>query len=353
LKYISPADLKSFGLIPELIGRLPVLTYLKPLDAESLRRILTEPKNALIKQYEKLFEIDGVKLSFEKNLNRADTFRRIVNAKVLSGIIPGVDSSQANAEYSSAKIVLTKSIDQEAVLSNQLFQLIGIDPQAYILDSFFINRIPKLSEDSVVFEKHPLLQFYRSRINVSDVQSKFIRKSAYPVFAMVGVFQGRGSGFNSAYLFDPLDFTKNYWSGTTPTRVNYLLGVGLTWNIIQPFRISQQVKSQNLISKGLQEEYVLANQQIAAQLKLADIKLKNALLIYNEVPIQIKAATDAYVQKSVLYKNGLTNLVDLTQILYVLIRAETDRDIAYNNVWQALLSKAASAGDFSIFENQF
>jgi hypothetical protein len=55
----------------------------------------------------------------------------------------------------------------------------------------------------------------------------------------------------------------------------------------------------------------------------------------------------------VLYKNGLTNLVDLTQTLYVLVRAETDRDIANNNVWQALLLKAASSGDFSIFENQF
>jgi ATP-dependent Clp protease ATP-binding subunit ClpX len=68
LQYISPADLKAFGLIPELIGRLPVLTYLRPLDAESLRRILTEPKNALIKQYEKLFEIDGVKLTFDKKV---------------------------------------------------------------------------------------------------------------------------------------------------------------------------------------------------------------------------------------------------------------------------------------------
>jgi ATP-dependent Clp protease ATP-binding subunit ClpX len=68
LKYITPADLKSFGLIPELIGRLPVLTYLKPLDAEALRRILTEPKNALMKQYEKLFELDGVKLSIDKSV---------------------------------------------------------------------------------------------------------------------------------------------------------------------------------------------------------------------------------------------------------------------------------------------
>jgi ATP-dependent Clp protease ATP-binding subunit ClpX len=68
LQYISPADLKAFGLIPELIGRLPVLTYLRPLDADSLRRILTEPKNALIKQYEKLFDIDGIKLSFDKQV---------------------------------------------------------------------------------------------------------------------------------------------------------------------------------------------------------------------------------------------------------------------------------------------
>lgn len=66
LKYISPQDVKSFGLIPELIGRLPVLSFLLPLDAKTLRRILTEPKNALIKQYTRLFEIDGVALSFEK-----------------------------------------------------------------------------------------------------------------------------------------------------------------------------------------------------------------------------------------------------------------------------------------------
>ena len=66
MKYILPQDLKSFGLIPELIGRLPVLTYLNPLDREALARILVEPKNSIIKQYEKLFEIDKVKLTFDQ-----------------------------------------------------------------------------------------------------------------------------------------------------------------------------------------------------------------------------------------------------------------------------------------------
>ena len=64
MKYILPQDLKSFGLIPEIIGRLPVLTYLNPLDREALRKILVEPKNSIVKQYVKLFEMDGIKLTF-------------------------------------------------------------------------------------------------------------------------------------------------------------------------------------------------------------------------------------------------------------------------------------------------
>ena len=64
LKYIAPQDLKAFGLIPEIVGRLPILTYLNPLDKTALRNILTEPKNALVKQYTKLLAMDGVKLTF-------------------------------------------------------------------------------------------------------------------------------------------------------------------------------------------------------------------------------------------------------------------------------------------------
>ena len=67
MKYVQPQDLKSFGLIPEIIGRLPVLTYLNPLDREALEKILTEPKNSIIRQYQKLYEMDGVELTFDKD----------------------------------------------------------------------------------------------------------------------------------------------------------------------------------------------------------------------------------------------------------------------------------------------
>lgn len=68
MQYIAPMDLKSFGLIPEIIGRLPILTYLQPLDRDALKNILTEPKNSIIKQYVKLFELDGVKLTFDEDV---------------------------------------------------------------------------------------------------------------------------------------------------------------------------------------------------------------------------------------------------------------------------------------------
>lgn len=65
MRYVAPQDLKSFGLIPEIIGRLPILTHLEPLDRAALRRVLTEPKNAITRQYKKLFEMDGIELGFD------------------------------------------------------------------------------------------------------------------------------------------------------------------------------------------------------------------------------------------------------------------------------------------------
>jgi ATP-dependent Clp protease ATP-binding subunit ClpX len=93
LKFVSSQDLRNFGLIPELIGRLPVVTYLEPLTKDTLRMILTEPKNALIKQYERLFEMEGVKLSFDHDaieyiVDKADSYG--LGARGLRGICEAI-----------------------------------------------------------------------------------------------------------------------------------------------------------------------------------------------------------------------------------------------------------------------
>ncbi|MDR2037917.1 MAG: ATP-dependent Clp protease ATP-binding subunit ClpX [Bacteroidales bacterium] len=122
LQYIAPQDLKSFGLIPEIIGRLPVLTYLNPLDRTALRNILTEPKNALIKQYKKLFQIDGIELNFDDDVldlivDKAIEFKlgarglRSISEAIMTDVMYEVPSSgekEITITYSYAKDKLEK-----------------------------------------------------------------------------------------------------------------------------------------------------------------------------------------------------------------------------------------------------
>ncbi len=113
MKYIEPQDLKSFGLIPELIGRLPVLTYLNPLDREALARILVEPKNSIVKQYMKLFKMDGVELVFEQDtldyiVDKAVEFK--LGARGLRSIVETImmDAMFEVPSTSKRKFVVTK-----------------------------------------------------------------------------------------------------------------------------------------------------------------------------------------------------------------------------------------------------
>lgn len=99
MQYVLPQDLKSFGLIPEIIGRLPVLTYLNPLDKEALRKILVEPKNSIIKQYEKLFDMDGIKLEFDKEALEYVVDKAVEYKLGARGLRSIVESMMMNAMY--------------------------------------------------------------------------------------------------------------------------------------------------------------------------------------------------------------------------------------------------------------
>ena len=129
MKYILPQDLKSFGLIPEIIGRLPVLTYLNPLDREALRRILVEPKNSIIKQYEKLFKMDGIKLSFATEtldyiVDKAVEYK--LGARGLRSIVEAV-LMDAMFEVPSKKV---KSFDVTLQYAKEQLDKSGLQEQA-------------------------------------------------------------------------------------------------------------------------------------------------------------------------------------------------------------------------------
>ena len=178
-------------------------------------------------------------------------------------------------------------------------------------------------------------------------------KPARISFNFFSVLQTRASGFANNYTPDyPDRYSKSYLDGINPTRSNYLLGVSLSWNFMSIPKIRQQVNAQRFVSAAYQNEYDLIETQLKDQLILADQRIENSLLSVREVPLQLKAASDAYIQKSTLYKNGLTTLVDLQQALYTLNRAEADMGVAYINLWLALLQKSAASGDFDLFIKQ-
>lgn len=121
LQYITPADIKKFGLIPEIVGRFPILTYLNPLDRGTLRRILTEPKNSLVKQFVKLFDMDGIKLSFEEEVldfivDKSIEFR--LGARGLRSIVEAVLNDamfDMPSEEDKKELVITKAYAEEKI----------------------------------------------------------------------------------------------------------------------------------------------------------------------------------------------------------------------------------------------
>jgi outer membrane protein TolC len=325
-------------------------------DSNDLSQEQFQQKIKVAAAYLNLLAAQRLYLSQLHNLDRALALRTVVVSRAKNGLNAGVDSSLANAEVSAARIALTRAKDVQQENNNHLAELMGVVPEDFRIDTFFIARIPYAISDSIQSQQtiHPVLKFYQSRISLSNDQARYFRSFNFPTFSLFSVFQGRGSGFDYDYgELNPGAYTNSYIKGISPARGNYLAGVGMIWNLTNPLRVQQLVASQKFLSRAFQDEYDLVDQQLKDQLLLARSKMDNALENYKEVPVQLKAAEDAYLQKTVLYKNGLTNIVDVTQTLYALYRAEADRDITYANVWQALLLRAAASGDFLIFENEF
>ena len=127
MQYIVPQDLKSFGLIPEIIGRLPVLTHLNPLDREALAKILTEPKNSIIRQYKKLFEMDGIELTFDKEALEALVDKAVEYKLGARGLRSIVESVMMDAMYDMpSKRTKKFNVTADYVIKQLVLRLLSI-----------------------------------------------------------------------------------------------------------------------------------------------------------------------------------------------------------------------------------
>ncbi|MFH6937614.1 TolC family protein [Flavobacterium sp. FlaQc-30] len=345
-------DFFTFGKTQEKINLSKIDVQAKEKDLEQ-EKFQQEIK--ISAAYLNLLASQRLLISQQKNLSRAEVFKKTAVARVKNGLLAGVDSTLATAEVSKAKIALNLAKNFVKEQNNKLVDLMGVAPQDFAADTLFVTQIPKelIKENTATDSLHPLLQFYKTKIDYSNQQVKLYKRFYYPTMSAFGVLQTRASGFENSYATDQHAFSRNYWDGVNPDRSNYLVGIGITWNLTTPFRSSKQVSAQKFVSQALQEEYNQADRELKSQLTFAEDKIKITMDNYVEAPIQVDAAKRAYIQKSTLYKNGLTDLTDLTQTIYTLNRAEIDRDIVNNNVWQSYLLKVAATGNFDLFINEF
>ncbi|MCW3462246.1 TolC family protein [Chitinophaga nivalis] len=309
--------------------------------------------------YLNLLAAQRLRGSMESNLKRAEDLRRIILNRALNGLSAGVDSSIANAEVSKARLTLVDAVNYESVQSNKLAEMMDVLPQTFVLDTTFVTRIPQQlletvsAKDTATLQQQPLLKLFNQRVLLSEANQHSLSKNAMPRLSFMSVLQTRGSGFESDYsAANTSSYSKGYWDGIHPQRTNYLVGLNLSWTVTDLWRTKAQVARQEYTTAGLKNEYTQTYNRLQHQLSLSEEQIENAVRKYREAPVGLKAASDAFLQKSTLYENGLSNIADLSQALYNINRAETDRDIAYNGVWQAILYKSATIGDLQLFLHQ-
>ncbi|WP_159469914.1 TolC family protein [Dyadobacter sp. 3J3] len=362
--YSADAVWSSFSTI---LGSYKIANFGKKKADETMYRAGTEQAKA---DYEKeifdqkaraadaylmaLVYADAVKVQ-QKNLERTQEYFTIIQATAKAGLRPGVDSSMATAELSKATLLLLESRRMAKDQKIKLTQLLGGGSSDFeLVADKFNTTLPQLTASStgLNISEHPVLQFYQKRIGYSEAKAASIRKSYLPSIMAVGALWSRGSGIS-----DKIDANGNFnynasLSGLKFRAYNYMAGVSTLWNISDIFKTRQQTRAQEFLTQSYQQGYNQIQIQLQGELESADLQYLSALEAVKQAPVQLSAAQDAYDQADARYKAGLTTIIELTQAVTLLNRAEIDQIVAHNNVWRAMLQRSAVNGNISGFLSQ-
>lgn len=290
-----------------------------------------------IDQYLQLMRLQDLKFIQEQNISRNGEIRRSVLALAKSGIKAGVDTSIASAELSRARLVQIDIINQIRQIQLQLSALSGMPPETIVADTtieqYYINYLPQQLKDTVSND-HPMLDYYHALYNNSRDKEVMVKKNYNPKIMFEAAAWGRGSSVSGADEFRPLA------KGWGFERGNYLVGLGITYNLFDIKRKQLQLQTQKATTTHALKK--LKEQQVMLQLSAdqANRELTTARERLQEIPNQLTAAQAAYRQKLSLYKNGLTDIIELNMALAILYRAEQDYTVAKYNYCKAIFQKA-------------
>ncbi|MFN8343601.1 MAG: TolC family protein [Spirosomataceae bacterium] len=322
-----------------------------------LKRTQTDYENELFQHKIRVIDAYLILLIHQKmvevqrsNVDRAQAFKRVVDAGVQSGMRAGVDSSLATAEAVRAQLLLLESQQRAQVQRLRLTELLGRVQENLLVDSMrFYTALPQThSLSDSVSPKNPVLTFFQSQINLASARSIAVQRSRLPSVSLVGAGWARGSGVSNTGDATGPSFSQGLGYQVS----NYLVGVVARWNVTNAIRIKQEYKSEQFQADRFRHLYHDQHLRLQRQNQEAETQLRLGLEQARQAPVQLRAAQQAYNQAKARYQSGLADLPTLLQSFVTLNRAEIDGYVATSNVWRYLLLKAAAEGDLSLFMNQ-
>jgi len=274
---------------------------------------------------------DYVKIQ-ARNIQRNQEILRSIRSLTRSGVRPGVDTSIANAELSKARLNYIELNNQLQQTQLRLATVSGLPYQTIIADTLVEDQLinspyGQLNTDTA---NHPLINYYKSLYQNSKEQESLVKKQYNPKIMLEGAAWGRGSSVDANDHFNSLS---NGWGFQ---RDNYLVGLGISYNLFDLRRKQLKVRTQKTQSDYFQNKLQEQKTLLAANASQAYAEMQTARERLTEIPHQLKAANDGYRQKLSLYKNGLTDIIELDAALNILYRAETDyvqAKYAYTNAF--------------------
>jgi outer membrane protein TolC len=303
-----------------------------------------------------LLALNALKVSElqERNLRRTEDIVAVTRANASSGLKAGIDSSIAIAESTRALLQWMNSQAQAKKYHVLLSELIGDTQKIIDADTMnFFSKIPSnFTFQSSEPDKHPRVLSMRARQLIGQEELKKTRLGAMPEVRIMGSFWGRGSGIGQKPAPDGSFDISSSLSGLNLRAFNYAAGATLLWYPTRGFQVRRQVSALQYRNSALTEEYNNTLLRTTAELKNADIQFNLAYQAVQNTPLLLEAAKQAYTQSMARYESGLENIMLLTQVRDIYIKAETEYLVSVNNVWRSLLIKAAAKGDFSVFLEQ-
>ncbi len=283
----------------------------------------------------------------QQNLLRAIDVNNLIKAAVSSGLKPGIDSSFSAAEVSKAKITYLSSLRDEAEAQIKFGEYLGQTGHYYLVDTLgFNSSLPVANLAQSTINKNPLLGIYQGKIESDLFAAKAVRRSYLPTLKYLATTSARGSGISSTDVY-----SSSFSDGMQFQRYNYMVGAYFLWNVTDIFRTGHEYKSRMFNVQRDNELLDATTQRLNSQLENGNVQYGLSVQQAHEVPVQRQAATAGFNQSRARYQSGLGNLVELSQSLFLLARAEADYSITYNNTWRALLAVAAASGDMGLFLN--